>query len=96
MKPDKRTDAILGLRPLFLASATDSFATTSVVDVAGTAGHHAGTQIEARVRRFLVPDKLRLSVGAAYLAKGRFLRDAANAPDTGDTTYGFVELTATL
>ena len=32
---------------------------------------------------------------AAYLAKGRFLRDAANAPVTGDTAYGFVELIAT-
>ncbi|TPG12296.1 alginate export family protein [Sphingomonas oligophenolica] len=96
VKPDARSDALLAIRPLFLASATDSFATTNVADPTGNAGTHAGTQIEARYRRFLVPDTLRVSVGGAYLAKGRFLRDAANAPTTGDTIYGFVELTATL
>ena len=96
VKPDKRSDITAGVRPLFLASATDSFAATGVIDRAGNAGTHAGTQIEARYRRFLIPDTLRISIGGAYLAKGRFLTEAANAPATGDTTYGFVELTATL
>jgi hypothetical protein len=96
VKPDTRSDVTAGIRPLFLDSAIDSFSATGVVDAAGNAGKYAGTQIEARYRRFLVPDKLRLSIGGAYLAKGRFLTEAANAPATGDTTYGFVELTATL
>ncbi|MDE0879680.1 MAG: alginate export family protein [Sphingomonas bacterium] len=95
-RPDRRSDITASVRPLFLASAIDSFASTGVQDKAGSAGTHAGTQIEARYRRFLIPDTLRLSVGGAYLAKGRFLRDAANAPATGDTTYGFVELVASL
>ena len=38
----------------------------------------------------------RHGVGGAFLAKGRFLREAANAPATGDTTYGFVEVTETF
>ena len=95
-KPDRRSDILVAARPLFLASATDSFSATGVIDRGGAAGSHAGTQIEARYRRFLVPDMLRVTIGGAYLAKGRFLRDAPNAPATGDTTYGFVELTATL
>ena len=96
VKPDTRSDLSASIRPLFLASATDSFATTGVIDRTGAAGTHAGTEIEARYRRFLVPDKLRVSVGGAFLAKGRFLREAANAPATGDTTYGFVEVTETF
>ena len=96
VKPDGRSDITAAVRPLWLVSATDSFGATSVMDAAGSAGHHAGTQLEARYRRFLIPDKLRLSIGGAYLVKGRFLKDAANAPQTGDTTYGFMELTATL
>jgi hypothetical protein len=94
-KPDMRSEISATVRPLFLASHTDSFAATGVIDQAGRAGNHAGTQIDVRYRRFLIPGKLRASVGAAYLAKGRFLRDAANAPVTGDTAYGFVELIAT-
>jgi hypothetical protein len=34
--------------------------------------------------------------GMVYLAKGRFLTDAANAPPARDTRYGFVELLLTL
>jgi Alginate export len=93
MKPGKRSDAQLTARPLWLASATDQFAVTGVRDATGAAGKWAGMQIDARVRRTLT-DKLRLAVGALILAKGRFLEDAPNAPQTGDTHYAYVELTA--
>lgn len=94
LKPSKRADAQATLRPLWLASATDQFAATGVRDPAGAAGTWAGVQLDARVRRSLIPDHLRASVGFALLLKGRALTDAAAAPDTGDTRYGFVELTA--
>lgn len=93
-KPDKRTDLAATLRPLWLASASDQFAVTGVRDPAGSAGRFAGVQLDARVRRALVPDRLRLAVGGVWLSKGSFLEDAANAPATGDTHYGYVELTA--
>lgn len=96
IEPDDRTDAYLAVRPLWLASATDRFGNSDVRDPAGLSGRFAGTQVEGRVRRWLVPDRLRLTAGAAYLAKGRFLRDAPNAPPTGDTRYGYVELTLEL
>jgi hypothetical protein len=95
-KPSKRLDLMTALRGLWLARANDSFASTGVRDRNGASGRYAGTQLEARVRRWLVPERLRLEVGGAYLAKGRFLEDAPNAPATGDTRYGFVDLAASF
>jgi hypothetical protein len=90
-KPGKRTEIMASVRSLWLASATDSFASTGVRDPAGNAGHYAGTQIDTRIRYWLRPDRIRLSAGMATLFKGRFLHAAANAPATGDTHYGFLE-----
>lgn len=95
-KPSKRLDWMASLRGLWLAQATDSFASTSVRDRNGNSGRYAGTQFEARVRRWLVPERLRLEVGGAWLAKGRFLETAPNAPATGDTRYGYVDLAASF
>jgi len=95
-KPSKRLDWMASLRGLWLAQATDSFASTGVRDRAGASGRYAGTQFEARVRRWLVPERLRLEVGGAWLAKGRFLETAPNAPATGDTRYGYVDLAASF
>lgn len=94
VKPGKRADAQATLRPLWLASATDQFAVTGVRDPAGSAGKWAGVQLDARVRRSLIPDRLRAAAGFAVVFKGRFLEDAANAPNTGDTHFGYLELTA--
>ncbi|MBO9623700.1 MAG: alginate export family protein [Sphingomonas sp.] len=91
-KPSKRFDMMTMVRGLWLADATDSFASTSVRDASGASGTYAGTQVEVRLRRWLLPQKVRMDVGGAYLAKGRFLKDAPNAPATGDTRYGFVDL----
>ena len=91
-KPGKSSDVMLTYRALWLNSRTDSFSATGVRDAAGRAGRFAGHQIDARLRRWLVPDLIRVDTGLAYLAKGRFLTDAANAPATGDTRYGYVDL----
>ena len=92
VQPDKRLDAFVAWRPLWLQNRQDSFAATSVRDARGLSGRFAGNQIEGRVRYWLVPKLLRLDTGAAFLLKGRFLRDAPNAPDTGDTRYGYSAL----
>ncbi len=91
-KPGKSSDVMLTYRALWLNSRTDSFAATGVRDAAGRAGRFAGHQLDARLRHWLVPDLVRIDTGLAYLAKGRFLTDAANAPATGDTRYGYVDL----
>jgi hypothetical protein len=65
-------------------------------DVTGASGSFAGHQLEARFRYWLVPSFLRAEVNALWLAKGRFLETAPNAPTTGDTQYLATALTATF
>lgn len=96
MKPSKRLDLSITTRGLWLADRTDSFGATGVRDRTGKSGNYAGTQIELRARRTLIPNRLKMDVGADLLKKGRFLKDAPNAPRTGDTHYGYVELSATF
>jgi hypothetical protein len=91
-EPTDRMDFALTGRGLWLDSRTDSFGATGVRDRAGASGSYAGSQFEVRARYWLVPKLVRLDGTAAYLAKGRFLRDAPNAPDTGDTIYAGLDI----
>lgn len=94
--PGKRVDAFVMARDHWLATSTDSFGGTGVRDARGQSGRHAGQQIEGRVRYWIVPKRLRIEGGGAYLAKGRFLRTAPNAPATGDTRYAYLDLSASF
>lgn len=91
--PSKRIDASAAYRPLWLASRYDSFSTTGVRDASGNSGRFAGHQIEARIRYWLIPKRLRLEWNGLLLAKGRFLSDAPNAPPGGDTLYNSLNAT---
>ena len=91
--PSKRLDAFAAYRPLWLASRSDSFSTTGVRDATGSSGRFAGHQIEARVRYWLIPKRLRLEWNGLLLAKGRFLHDAPNATPGGDTLYNSLNAT---
>ncbi|OYW45490.1 MAG: hypothetical protein B7Z33_06510 [Sphingomonadales bacterium 12-68-11] len=94
--PSVRWDAFAAYRALWLADRRDAFSTTGVRDVAGASGSFAGHQLEARVRYWLVPGFLRGEANAVWLAKGRFLETAPNAPPTGDTRYLAIATTATF
>lgn len=94
--PSKRLDGFVAYRPLWLASRTDSFSTTGVRDLAGRSGRFAGHQIDARLRYWLVPKRLRLEWNGVLLAKGRFLRDAPNAPPGRTTRYMSLNATASF
>ncbi|GAA0335562.1 hypothetical protein GCM10009087_52500 [Sphingomonas oligophenolica] len=94
--PGKRIDLMVNYRLLWLAAARDSFAGTGVRDASGGSGSFAGRQLDARVRTWIVPQRLRFEVDGEWLAKGRFLRDAPNAPRDGDTTYLSFNLTASF
>jgi len=91
--PSPTWDAFVAYRPLFLENPTDSFAATQVRDRSGRSGRFAGQQLEARLRYWLVPNAMLLDTGVAYLIKGDFLRNAPNAPDTGNTFYGYLNTT---
>jgi hypothetical protein len=94
--PSPRWDAFAAYRPMWLAQRSDSFSTTGVRDPSGHSGSFAGHQLEGRARYWLIPALLRAEINALWLAKGRFLETAPNAPTTGDAFYLSNGLTATF
>jgi hypothetical protein len=90
--PTARLDGFIAWRPLWLARRTDEFGNSGIVDRTGRSGRFAGHQVEARLRYWLVPGRVRFDGGVAVLAKGRFLRDAPGARANGDTHYGYTDL----
>lgn len=94
--PSKAIDWFVSYRPMWLADRTDSFSTSTVRDPTGRSGSFAGHQVDARLRYWLVQDRLRLELDGLWLGKGRFLREAPNAPHTGDTKYLSTNLTVSL
>jgi hypothetical protein len=94
--PSPKWDAFAAYRPMWLAEKTDSFSTTGVRDATGASGDFAGHQLEARLRYWLVRGLLRAEANAVWLLMGRFLREAPNAPSTGDTRYVALGITATF
>ncbi|MCP3733235.1 alginate export family protein [Sphingomonas sp. MG17] len=96
MAPSKRIDLTATWHALWLAEPTDSFSTTGVRDASGRAGNFAGHQFDARLRWWVLPEKLRFEANGVVLAKGRFLREAPNAPAGGTTLYTSVNLTASF
>ena len=93
--PSQHTDAFFTLRPLWLAERTDSFSSTGVRDPSGRSGSSAGTQLDTRLRHQL-SRQLRLELDAVLLRKGRFLRDAPNAPPGQWTRYLAFNATASF
>lgn len=94
--PAKRLDGFVMARSAWAENPRDSFSSTGVRDAGAAAGSFAGHQFEGRVRYWLVPKIGRLDVGFVYLAKGKLLEQSTNAPRTGDTAYGYVDLTFTF
>lgn len=92
--PSKRVDAMLVWRGLWLADRHDAFSATGVRDVTGRSGNFAGHQIDARLRYWLVPGRLRFEADGVLLAKGGFLRHAPNAMPGATTRYGSLNLSA--
>lgn len=78
--PSARLDGFVYYRPMWLADARDAFATTGVRDATGRSGAFAGHQVDADLRWWALPKRLRFELCGTLLAKGGFLRDAPNAP----------------
>lgn len=91
--PDKRMDMFAVYRLLWLAAREDSFSSTGVRDARGQSGRFAGTQVEGRVRYWLIPSRLRFEYDGLVLAKGRFLQDAPNATRKKLSLYNSANLT---
>ncbi|WP_225205188.1 alginate export family protein [Novosphingobium huizhouense] len=94
--PGKRLDLMATARLAWAENVRDTFAATGVRDAGGASGRFAGTQLEARLRYWIVPGLLQSDMGVATLLKGRLLRDAPNGRANGDTHYGYWDLTLNL
>jgi hypothetical protein len=92
-KPSPRFDLMMLVRDVYLADKRDSFNGSGIRDATGASGNHPGWQVEGRARRWLVPAKIKTELGGAWFARGDFLKRAPNAPQNGDTLYGYVDLT---
>ena len=84
--PSAKSELMMTYRPLWLASRVDAFSTSGVRDPTGRSGSFAGHQIDARLR-YRITESIRLEADVALLAKGRFLREAPNAPPGDFTRY---------
>lgn len=94
-QPGRRTDAMATIHPMWLAAREDAFSSTGVRDASGRSGSFAGTQLDARLRHQPL-DWLRLEADMVILAKGRFLREAPNAPAGRWTRYLSLNATASF
>lgn len=94
--PSTRLDWFANYRAMWLASRTDAFSTTGVRDASGASSNFAGHQLEARVRYWAIPKRLRLEANALLLVKGQFMKTAPNAARNGHTKYLSVNATASF
>jgi hypothetical protein len=85
--PAARYDLLATWHLLWAADGHDSFSTSGIRDASGAAGSYAGQQFDARVRYWILPQKLRAEVNAVWFIRGDLMRDAPNASTHGDPRY---------
>lgn len=83
--------AFVGYRAFWLAEKRDGLTAAGLRDISGNSGRFVGQQLEARWQ-LNVAAQWQVELGGAYLMKGEFLKDAPNAPDTGDTIYVYSQI----
>ena len=94
--PGGGTDVFAAYRLLWAAEETDSFSTTGVRDPSGMSGSFAGHQLDARLRHWIFPQRLRAEANATWLLKRGLLQSAPSSLEARDTIYLSVATTLTL
>lgn len=84
--PSAKSDLMVSYRPFWLAAPEDAFSASGVRDPSGASGRFAGHQVDARLR-YALTRTVRLEADVVLFAKGRFLREAPNAPPGDFTRY---------
>ncbi|MFA5984607.1 MAG: alginate export family protein [Methylococcaceae bacterium] len=88
--PRSDVQAYISHRAFSLAEATDALSTTNLQDRTGRLGSYLGQQLELNAR-WDFNSSLNFEAGWAHLFKGRFLRQAASAPNPQDIDYFYVQ-----
>lgn len=96
MAPSARYDVMATWRAAWAANRHDSFSTSGIRDASGSSGSYAGQQLDARLRYWLVPQRLRSELTGVWFLRDGLLRDAPNASPHGDTKYVALALTLTF
>jgi hypothetical protein len=94
VKPGPRSDARVTWSAAHLASSTDAWVVAGQRDASGQSGDFIGHAFDARARYWLVPDSLRLEIGASILLPGAFAESAPGATGFDRTLFGFAQMTA--
>lgn len=96
LRPSDRLDFRIAYKAAFLAEARDAWIDARLQDSTGASGRFVGHTLDARARYWIVPRGLLMEVGASTLLKGRFAKEAPNAPPDDDTLFGYIEFTQTF
>lgn len=91
-KSSEHLSSSFAYRTLRLAQKRDSHGPSGLIDPSGMSGRGLGQQLDARLR-WALNDSWLAEMGAAYLSKGRFMRNAPDAPSDGDTSYWYWQST---
>ena len=96
VKPNARWDGRFYYHHASLDSATDSWVIAQHRDPSGLAGNFIGHALDSRARYWVVPDRLRLEIGASALLYGAYAKDIPNGPEGDRTLLGYTQLTLTF
>lgn len=96
VKPNARWDGRFYYHAAWLASDTDSWVIAGLRDPSGQSGDFIGHTLDARARYWVVPDSLRLELGASGLIYGGFAKDVPGRPEGDGTLFGYAQLTVTF
>lgn len=92
VKPNARWDARFYYHAAHLASDTDRWVIARLQDPTGQSGSFIGHQLDARARYWLVPDSVRLEIGASALLYGEFAKTVPGGPDGERTLFGYTQI----
>ena len=93
VKPNKRWDGRFYYHAAHLASDTDAWVIARRRDPTGQSGDFIGHVLDARARYWVLPEKLRLELGASGLIYGEFAKNVPGGPDGNGTIFGYTQLT---
>ena len=91
--PNDRWDGWFQYHAASLASETDSWVIARLRDPTGQSGDFIGHALDARARYWVVPDSLRLELGASGLVYGEFPKNVPGGPEGDGTLFGYAQLT---
>ncbi|MEO0815705.1 MAG: alginate export family protein [Pseudomonadota bacterium] len=95
-KPNGRWDGRFYYHAAFLASETDSWVIARLRDPSGQSGDFIGHVLDSRARYWLVPDSVRLELGASALFFGEFAETVPGGPDGDRTLFGYGMVTVSF